>query len=75
MTPDQCRLARAALRWSIRDLARHANMTPNTISAFENDKPVRATTIDKLFEILVAYGAAFDPVTGAVHLRKIEKTG
>lgn len=50
-------------------------MTPNTISAFENDKPVRATTIDKLFEILVAYGAAFDPVTGAVHLRKIEKTG
>lgn len=47
MTPDQCRMARAALKWSLDDLHERAGVGRATISRFEmghpvGDKPVRA---------------------------------
>lgn len=45
ITPLQCRMARAALQWSVNDLAAAAKLAPNTISSFEVEKrrPNRAT--------------------------------
>ena len=36
--PAQVRMARAALRWSLQDLARQAGVHRNTISNFETEK-------------------------------------
>ncbi len=38
ISPLQCRLARAALNWTIADLAKAARVAPNSISKFENDQ-------------------------------------
>jgi transcriptional regulator with XRE-family HTH domain len=35
MTAPQCKMARAALGWGIRDLARHARVGSTTVSRFE----------------------------------------
>ena len=36
LTRDQVRMARTALRWTIKDLAEHAGITPQTVTRFEN---------------------------------------
>ena len=36
ITPVQCRMARAALGWGIRDLAARANISATTVTRFEN---------------------------------------
>ncbi len=38
ITPVQSKMARAALGWTVRDLAKHAKVTPNTVSRFESGK-------------------------------------
>ncbi len=45
LMPIHCRLARTLLRWTVRDLAKAAALSPNTISKFENERaePNRAT--------------------------------
>ena len=35
LTPIQIRMARAALGWGVRDLAKKAGLAPNTVSRFE----------------------------------------
>lgn len=56
MTPLQSRMARAALGWSIPDLAEHADVRPNTISHFERGGDSYASTIAKLQGALEAGG-------------------
>jgi DNA-binding XRE family transcriptional regulator len=36
ITPSQIRMARAALSWSVRELAKRAGVAANTVSRFEN---------------------------------------
>lgn len=48
MQPVQCRMARVALRWGIRDLARKANKSPTTIAKFEGGEEVLADTIAEI---------------------------
>ena len=38
LTALQCRLGRAALRWTIRRLAKETKLSPNTISLFEGGR-------------------------------------
>lgn len=38
MKPAQVRMARAALRWSLEDLAKAAEVHRNTINNFENER-------------------------------------
>lgn len=38
MKPAQVRMARAALKWSLEDLARAAEVHRNTINNFENER-------------------------------------
>lgn len=59
MNADQLRMARAALRLSVRDLAEMAGVTANTISRIENGSDAKASTISALRAALVAAGVKF----------------
>jgi predicted transcriptional regulator len=48
ISPQQCRMARSALKWSIDDLAEAATVGRHTIFRFENDEDVKEATIAKL---------------------------
>jgi len=48
-------MARAALDWSVRDLAAHAKVTPNTVSRFESGKS--SPNISTLAVIKLAFEA------------------
>jgi transcriptional regulator with XRE-family HTH domain len=53
LTPVQIRMARAALGWGVRDLAKKAGLAPNTVSRFENGHGARVETlalIERAFE-------------------------
>ena len=45
LTPIQIRMARAALGWGVRDLAKKAGLAPNTVSRFENGYGARVETL------------------------------
>jgi transcriptional regulator with XRE-family HTH domain len=38
ITAAQCKMARVALGWGVRDLAEKAGISPNTVARFENEK-------------------------------------
>ena len=52
MTPTQCRMARAALGWTIRSLADRANVAPSTINHFEKGRHVHENSIMSIETIL-----------------------
>ena len=60
MTPAQCRAARGLLDWTISDLARAADVSPNTVSQFErgNRHPNRHT-LRAMREALEHHGVTF----------------
>jgi transcriptional regulator with XRE-family HTH domain len=45
MTITQCRMARIALGWGVRDLAKHAHVGTNTVSRFESGKAVHMSSL------------------------------
>lgn len=59
MTPAQCRMARAALEMSIRDLAELAGVRPATISHYESGGDSYSSTVAKLRAALEAGGVVF----------------
>lgn len=59
MTPSQCRMARAALGLSIRELAALTEMHHPTISNFERGGGCYASTVEKLQRALEAEGVVF----------------
>jgi transcriptional regulator with XRE-family HTH domain len=48
VTPDQCRIARAALKWSLTDLASESGIGRATVARFELGQTVQPETITKL---------------------------
>ena len=56
MTPKQCRMARAALDWTVRELAERANVMPNTVSNFEKERGVQVNTVKALEKALLESG-------------------
>lgn len=59
MNADQLRMARAALRWSVRDLAEKSGITANTISRIENGSDTRTSTVESLKRALEEGGVVF----------------
>ncbi len=59
MTPDQCRMARAAARLGVRDLAVAAKVSTNTITRFEGGEELRPRTIEDIRRVLEAAGVQF----------------
>jgi predicted transcriptional regulator len=70
MTIPQCKMARAALGWSTRDLARHARVGSTTVSRFEggHGTPIPAT-VAAMQRALENAGVEFGP-NGSVRLRE-----
>lgn len=59
ITSVQVKMARAALGWGVRDLARVAGVTANTISRYENGADALGGTLTKIQKALEAEGIMF----------------
>ena len=74
ITGAQCRMARAALKIGVRELAEMAGVSAMTITRFENGQTGGyADTLDKITKALEAAGVQFIPENGGgagVRLRK-----
>ncbi len=55
----QVRMGRATVGWSVRELARNAGVTPNTISRIENGGDALASTMERLQTALEDAGVIF----------------
>ena len=59
MSPDQCREARDILKWTRRDLADAAGVTPWVVAAFEDGREVLAFYEIEIRAALEAVGIGF----------------
>ena len=64
MTPIQCKMARTALGWGVRDLANAADVAPATVTRFESGRGMQSRTIEAMRNALEAGGIAFIPENG-----------
>lgn len=73
MKAVQLKMARAAVGWGVRDLAKKAGVTANTVTRIENGADAKQSTMDKLQHALEAAGIEFIEENGGgpgVRLRK-----
>ncbi|WP_354256389.1 helix-turn-helix domain-containing protein [Bradyrhizobium sp. F1.13.3] len=71
--PVQCRMARAALGWSVRELASEAKVAIDTVARFERGDELKERTIEALRSALEMGGVEFIDENGGgagVRLRK-----
>lgn len=64
VTRVQVKMARVALGWGVRDLAREAGLTPPTITKFENGGNVTLDTAEKIQHALDRAGITWVPENG-----------
>ncbi|MEI4483245.1 helix-turn-helix transcriptional regulator [Phyllobacterium sp. CCNWLW183] len=55
----QCKLARVALGWGVRQLAETANVSTQTISRLERGEQLRAGTLGGIMQVFEAAGIEF----------------
>lgn len=60
----QCKMARAALGWGVRDLAREASVSVDTVSRFERGEELQPRTIAAIRAALEAAGVLFIDANG-----------
>lgn len=73
MLAVQCKMARVAVGWGVRELAAAADVSPNTIARLERGEELKASTIEAIRSALEAAGVEFIPENGGgagVRLRK-----
>jgi transcriptional regulator with XRE-family HTH domain len=66
-------MARAALKWGVRDVAREAKVSPATVTRIESDAAANAATLAAIRTALEAAGVVFIAENGGgagVRLRK-----
>ena len=71
--PVQCRMARAALGWGVRDLARAAKVSIDTVVRFERGDELMDRTVEAIQRALEAEGIEFIDENGGgagVRVRK-----
>ena len=59
LTDTQCRMARAALSWGVRELAKAAGVSANTIARFESGKKANPATLKVIRQAFEAAGIEF----------------
>ena len=72
ITPESLRAARGLLNWGVRDLGKAAGVAWTTVSQFENGRPLRKSTAEKLVKALRSKGIELivtDDLNGAVMKR------
>jgi len=65
ITRLQVRMARAALGWGVRELAKKAGLAPNTVSRFENGGGARVDSLAQIQDALEKEGIVFVPADAA----------
>jgi len=73
MKPVQLKMARVAVGWGVRELAKEAGVTANTVTRIENGADAKQSTMDRLQHALEAAGIEFIQENGGgpgVRLRK-----
>jgi len=65
ITRLQVRMARTALGWGVRDLARKAGVSPTTVTRFENGAHTRVDTLGQIQDVLERGGIIFVPADEA----------
>jgi transcriptional regulator with XRE-family HTH domain len=68
----QCKMARAALGWGVRDLAKEACVSPDTISRLERGEEILPRTLTAIRTTLESAGVEFfedDRGDGVIKLR------
>ena len=66
MTPAQSRMARAALQWSLHDLAAAASISRMSCARFELGEKVAAETVEAIRKALADAGADFTRKAGRI---------
>lgn len=64
MKAMQCKMARVALDWGVRELAAAAKVSTQTVTRFERGDHLKAQTIQTLKDTLEAAGVEFIPENG-----------
>ena len=64
MIPVQCKMARAALGWGIRDLAKFADVAPATVTRFEAGRGMQSKKVEAMRTALETAGILFIPPNG-----------
>ena len=59
MLPVQCRMARIALDWSVKQLAENARVSTNTIVRLERGEELKARTIEDIRKAFEGAGVLF----------------
>ncbi|ATI12307.1 helix-turn-helix domain-containing protein [Acetobacter pomorum] len=57
-------MARAAIGWGVRDLAKEAGVSPDTIARLERGEELKPSTIEAICSALEAAGVEFIPENG-----------
>ena len=73
MKAIQLKMARAAVGWGVRELAKKAGVTANTVTRIENGADAKQSTMDSLQHALEVAGVEFIDENGGgpgVRLRK-----
>jgi transcriptional regulator with XRE-family HTH domain len=76
LLPVQCRMARAAIGWGVRELAAAAKVSIDTVARFERGDELKERTIEAMQRALEAAGIEFTDGNGGgpgVRLRKPAK--
>jgi transcriptional regulator with XRE-family HTH domain len=74
MKAIQLRMARAAVGWGVRELAKKAGVTANTVTRIENGADAKQSTMDRLQDALEAAGVEFtNGEQPGVRLTKVSK--
>lgn len=71
--PVQCRMARAALGWGVRELAAAAKVSIDTVARFERGEELKDRTVEAIVRTLETAGVKFIDENGGgpgVRLRK-----
>ena len=64
LTDAQVRMARAALKWGVRELARNANITPATVTRIEAGHAAYGSTLGAIRKAFESAGVEFLPDDG-----------
>lgn len=78
MQAVQCRMARAAVGWGVRDLARESGVSVDTVTRLEKGETLMPRTIEAIQRALEAAGVEFIAENGGgagVRLRKYSPHG
>lgn len=62
--PIQCRMARTALAWGVRDLAEAADVSHDTVVRFERGEELKDRTVAAMQDALQRAGVEFIPGNG-----------